>query len=53
MEHSCFGDGRQTAAVLLEIIPDLARVAVPWTNRADAAEQLREIDRVAHALARP
>jgi putative tryptophan/tyrosine transport system substrate-binding protein len=36
--------------VLREIILDLARVAVLWTNRADAAEQLRETDRAAHAL---
>ena len=32
------------------IIPDLARVAVLWTNLADAAEQLRETDRAAQAL---
>ena len=36
--------GVKRPEVLREIIPDLARVAVLWTNLADAAEQLREID---------
>jgi len=43
--------GVKRLGVLREIIPDLARVAVLWTNLPDAAEQLRETDRAAQALA--
>jgi hypothetical protein len=49
MEHSCSGDGRQTAGGAARD-HTLVRVAVLWTNCADGAEQLRETDRGAHAL---
>ena len=42
--------GAKRLEVLREIMPDLSRVAVLWTNRADVAEQLRETDRAARAL---
>ena len=49
MEHSCSGDGRQTARGAARNYTRPRPCGRAWTNRAEAAEQLREIDRAAHA----
>ena len=50
MEHSCSGDGRQTARGAARNYTRPRPCGRAWTNRAEAAEQPRETDRAAQAV---